>query len=246
MNPILVGFTALLGYLLGSISFARLVTRLAAPEASIDDLRVQISGTEESVPVGIAGGNAAAMLLGPWLGLTVALLDMLKVVLPLLAVKALYPGQIYHYIVGAAGLVGHNWPVYYRFRGGRGFAVIFGTFLLLDWVGALLSLLVGLAFGMIILGSPMVAYISWLWWMVLWFVWRGTNQEVFYALAANLIFILAVIPEIRLMLRMRREGKYQAYMDGLYASSPRWRGMKKMTERVWLLRSFLRYGRPNT
>ncbi|UCH61096.1 MAG: glycerol-3-phosphate acyltransferase [Anaerolineales bacterium] len=237
-NTIIAGLAALLGYLLGSISFARVVTRIAAPGTNIEDLRVEISGTDESIPVGIAGGNAAAMLLGPRWGLSVAVLDMLKVVLPMLAFKELYPDENHLFIVATMGLVGHNWPIYYRFRGGRGFAVIFGSFLVLDWAGTLLSLLLGLAFGMLIVGSPMVAYISWLWWLVAWLAWRGTPQELYFALAVNLIFLLAVIPEMRLMLKMRRAGIYQAYIEGLYTSSPRWRGMKKMTERLWLLRPF--------
>jgi len=231
---------ALIGYLLGSISFARLVTRFAAPEANVDELRVQIAGTEESEPVGIAGGNAASMILGPKLGLTVAMLDMLKVLLPMFVFRGLYPEQPYHLVVATAGLIGHNWPIYYRFRGGRGFAVIFGSFLLLDWVGTLVSLLLGLTFGITILGNPMIAYISWLWLIVPWFLWQGTSAEVIYALLVNLLFILAVIPEIRTLLRLRKEGKYRAYMHGLYNSSPRWRGMKKMTDRLWVFRFFLR------
>jgi len=245
MDLLLAGLVAAFGYLLGSISFARLVTRIAAPDVKIDELRIQIAGTEESEAVGIAGGNAASMILGPKLGLTVAALDMLKVLLPMFVLRSLYPEQPYHIVLAIAGLVGHNWPVYYRLRGGRGFAVIFGSILLLDWVGALASLLLGLAFGMTVLGNPMIAYISWLWLIVPWFLWQGTPAEVFYALAVNLLFILAVIPEIRTMLRLRREGKYAAYMQGLYDSSPRWRGMQKMSKRLWLLRPFFRQ-RKNT
>jgi hypothetical protein len=34
------------------------------------------------------------------------------------------------------------------------------------------------------------------------------------------------------MVKYRREGKLEEYMQGLYDSSPRWRGMKRMQERV--------------
>lgn len=238
MDSTLFLIAALVGYLAGSLSFARIVTRLRGAGVDLTTLKVQLKDSAQAEDVGIVGANAASMVLGPRWGLTVALLDMLKVVLPMLVFRALYPAEYYHLVASVAGLVGHNWPVYYRFKGGRGFAVIFGSFILLDWVGALLCTLGGLAFGMIILGNTMIAYISWLWLMIPWLAWRMGTPGLIYALVINLIFIVATIPEMRLMLRMRRAGTYQAYIEGLYGSSPRWRGMKKMTDRLWLLRPF--------
>jgi hypothetical protein len=124
------------GYLLGSISFARIITRLAAPGVDLTSLQVQLKDSPQTADVGIVGANAASMVLGPRLGLLVALLDMLKVVLPMIVAKLLYPAEAYHFAVSVGGLIGHNWPVYYGFKGGRGFAVIFGSFLMIDWVGA--------------------------------------------------------------------------------------------------------------
>jgi hypothetical protein len=47
-----------------------------------------------------------------------------------------------------------------------------------------------------------------------------------------LIFLIATIPGIRTYLQFRREGNLDAYMEGMMTSSPRWRGMKKMAERL--------------
>jgi len=223
------------GYLAGSISFARVITRLAAPGVDLTKLQVQLENSTQTEAVGIVGANAASMVLGPRLGLIVALLDMLKVVLPMVVFRWLYPDHYYHMIVSVVGLVGHNWPIFYHFKGGRGFAVIFGSFIVLDWIGAILCTLGGLAIGMMIIGNTMIAYLSWLWLMIPWMAWQEGRAGLVYALVINLIFVLATIPEIKIMIRMRREGTYQAYMNGLYNSSPRWRGMKKMTDRIWLL-----------
>jgi glycerol-3-phosphate acyltransferase PlsY len=242
MDLMMMAIAVLIGYLAGSISFARLITRLAAPGMDLTQLQVQLKDSTQTADVGIIGANAASMVLGPRLGLTIAVLDMLKVILPMLFFRGLFPQASYHLAASIGGLVGHNWPLYHRFKGGRGFAVIFGSFIALDWLGALVCTLGGLAFGMMILGNTMIAYISWLWLMIPWMFWRLGTPGLVYTLFINLIFVLATIPEIRLMLRMRREGKYEAYMDGLYGSSPRWRGMKKMTDRLWLLRPFLRKG----
>jgi glycerol-3-phosphate acyltransferase PlsY len=221
------------GYLLGSISFARLITRWFAPRQDIADLAVPVAGTGESAKVNIFGANAASMILGPRFGLLIALLDMFKVALPTLAFRLYDPGPAYFLIAAVAGLVGHNWPVYYRFRGGRGFSAILGGFFVVDWLGALATPILGLLLGMVVIGSVPVAYVAWLWLMIPWLWFRTRDPaHLAYAIAINLIFVIATIPEMRTFARYRREGKLDAYMQGLMESSPRWRGMKKIEDRL--------------
>ena len=47
-----------------------------------------------------------------------------------------------------------------------------------------------------------------------------------------ILFVLSTRPEVKTMAKYRREGKLEEYMQGLYASSPRWRGMKRMQDTV--------------
>ena len=233
MNPLIALLAIAAGYLLGSISFARLVTRWFAPGRDITDLKVDVVGTEEGAAVHIVGANAASMILGPRLGLLIAVLDMLKVAIPMVAFKLWLPDQPYFLLVALAGLVGHNWPIYYRFRGGRGFAVILATFFVLDPLGPLVVIPLSLLLGFLFMRNLYVAYIAWLWLMIPWLWFRSHDVAyVAYAVAANLVFLLAVVPEIRTFLQYRREGKLEAYMEGLMASSPRWRGMKRMADRL--------------
>lgn len=201
-----------------------------------------VVGTDESSKVDIFGANAASMILGPRLGCTVALLDMLKVILPMLVFRLQNPDQVYHLIVAVAGLVGHNWPVYFRFKDGRGFSTIFGSFVVVDWIGALVTPLVGVLLGMGVIGSATLGYISWLWLMIPW-IWFRTRDpaRLAYAIAVNLLFLIATIPEMRTFAQYRREGKLDAYVQGLMQSSPRWRGMKKITERLEFLRTWRRH-----
>jgi glycerol-3-phosphate acyltransferase PlsY len=229
--------SVILGYLLGSISFARLVTRWFAPAAELGDLTVPVVGTEATQEVGIFGANAASMVLGPRLGCAVAVLDMLKVALLVLALRWRFPAEPYFLIASLGGLVGHNWPIYYRFKGGRGFAVIFGSFLVVDWLGAVVTVLGGTLLGMVLLGNAFVAYIGWLWLMIPW-MWLRRPDPVYltYAIVVNLVFLIATLPEIRTFIAYRREGKLDAYMQGLRASSPRWRGMQRMAERLSIRR----------
>ncbi len=217
------------GYLCGSLSFARWVAKLKAPQADLDRLEVPLVGTDGSMPVRIVGANAASMVLGPWLGLGVALLDMLKVALPTLAFRLYEPEQPYLLVAATAGLVGHNWPLYHRFRGGRGFSAILGGLLVVDWPAALVLPAAGILLGMVVLRNVFASYILWLWLLVPWMWLRGHDlAHVLYAIALNTVFHMATLPEIRQTIRYKREGKWDAYVEGMMQSSPRWRGMVKL------------------
>jgi glycerol-3-phosphate acyltransferase PlsY len=159
------------------------------------------------------------------------------VALPILILRVRFPAQPYFLVVGVAGLEGHNWPVYYRFRGGRGFSVIFGSFVVIDWLGALVITTAGILLGMVVAGNPFLAYVSWLWLMIPWMWLRNHGwAHLAYAILVNIVFALAVIPEVRTYLAYGREGKLDGYREGLMASSPRWRGMKRMTDRLSIFR----------
>ena len=103
---------ALCGYLLGSLSFSRIMLKLFAKDQEIGNLDIPIVGTDETTGVKIFGANAASMILGAKMGIMIGILDMFKVVLPMLIFKFfLYPAQTYYLIIGITGLIGHNWPI---------------------------------------------------------------------------------------------------------------------------------------
>jgi len=109
----------LLGYLLGSIPFGVILTRLAGA----GDLRQIGSGNIGATNVLRTGhkGLAAATLL----------LDMLKGAAAVWITAKLFPG---HEVLGAVGaFVGHLYPVWLRFTGGKGVATLMGICLALSW-----------------------------------------------------------------------------------------------------------------
>ena len=116
-------FAALLGYALGSIPFGLLLTRLAGA----GDLREIGSGNIGATNVLRTGrkGLAAATLL----------LDMAKGLVAVLLAWRWFPD-----VAGFAGigaLLGHCFPVWLKFRGGKGVATLMGVSLGLAWpVGA--------------------------------------------------------------------------------------------------------------
>ncbi len=108
-----------LGYLLGSIPFGVLLTRATGA----GDLRQIGSGNIGATNVLRTGrkGLAAATLL----------LDALKAVAAILFIRWMFPGS--EILAGAAAFVGHCYPVWLRFRGGKGVATLMGVVLALHW-----------------------------------------------------------------------------------------------------------------
>lgn len=216
---------AAVGYLLGSVSFARIVSRIADPD-------VEITGIElENLTVDAIGGTAVSMKLGPRLGGLTALLDIAKVALPTLIIRIVYRDAAYYLVTAAMGLIGHNWPLYYRFKGGRGMSAIYGGFLVVDWIGALVTSNLGMALGLFVFRNVLVSYMAGLWLMIPW-IWFRTHDlaHLAYAIFVNIVFPVAMIPEIRRGIRLRREGKTSDLSKQMDAT-PMGKMMKKMVGR---------------
>jgi acyl phosphate:glycerol-3-phosphate acyltransferase len=116
----------LLGYLAGSVPFGVLVTRWARGV----DVRAEGSGN--------IGATNVARVAGKKLGVLVLALDALKGALPVvLALRMMPDSPRVHVAVGFAAFLGHCFPVWLKFRGGKGVATALGVLLVLVPVAAL-------------------------------------------------------------------------------------------------------------
>ncbi len=97
-----------------------------------------------------AGATNAALTLGFKFGLLIALLDILKGALPVLMARLLYPdNDAIWFLFGVMVMLGHMFPVFHQFKGGKGIASLigvlvtaaplFGSTLLLVSIGLLLT-----------------------------------------------------------------------------------------------------------
>src|SRR6202140_5347150 len=122
----------ILGYLLGSIPFGLLVTKLAGTQ----DLRSIGSGNIGATNVLRTGhkGLAAATLL----------LDMLKGTAAVV-IAGYFGGPNAAMLAALGAFLGHLFPVWLKFRGGKGVAVYIGVLLGLFWPAALVFCLIWLA-----------------------------------------------------------------------------------------------------
>jgi glycerol-3-phosphate acyltransferase PlsY len=145
-----------LGYLLGSIPFGLVLTRLAGK----GDVRYIGSGNIGATNVLRTGSKplAAATLI----------LDCLKATAAILLARQLWPGT--ENFAAAGALIGHLYPVWLRFKGGKGVATLLGVLIPLlpvgaviyavVWIGLLLVLRISSVAGMIAaLSAPVSAAI---------------------------------------------------------------------------------------
>jgi glycerol-3-phosphate acyltransferase PlsY len=107
------------GYLLGSISFAVLLVRWKTGK----DIRTEGSGNAGATNVLRAHGKA--------MGLLVALLDVAKGAAAVFLVRLVTADPRASAAAAFAAILGHVFPLYYGFRGGKGVATAVGAFLAL-------------------------------------------------------------------------------------------------------------------
>ena len=117
-------------YLLGSVSFAVLLVRAATGT----DIRSSGSGN--------AGATNVLRAHGKKLALVVALLDVGKGAAAVALMRLVTADPFWAAAAGVAAVLGHVFPVFYRFRGGKGVATAIGAFLLLSPLALLCSLAV--------------------------------------------------------------------------------------------------------
>jgi acyl phosphate:glycerol-3-phosphate acyltransferase len=168
----------LAAYLLGAIPFGLLIARL---QKGID-IRDHGSGNIGTSNVLRTSGKRAALL-------TLAG-DLLKGYLPVLAGSLWGVPPPWVVIAGAAAVIGHNWPIYIHFRGGKGVATSFGAALGIMPAAAGLALLVYLLVAAIARYTSLAALVSTAS-LLLWVhLFRASRPQVLFSVFAALLIYL--------------------------------------------------------
>ncbi|RXY98713.1 glycerol-3-phosphate 1-O-acyltransferase PlsY [Fictibacillus sp. S7] len=165
-------------YLLGSISFSYIITK----ELNKGDIRKLGSGN--------AGATNTLRVIGVGPAIFVLLLDVLKGIVPVWVALSLHFPLTTAIIAGGMAIIGHNWPVYYGFKGGKGVATTIGVFVVASFfpsliAGILVILIIALT-RYVSLGSIVFMILT----PVLMFVFRSVPVEA--ALIAMLIGLLSI------------------------------------------------------
>ncbi len=167
----------LIGYLIGSISAAILVCKVAG----LPDPRTQGSGNPGATNVLRVGGKipAAITLVG----------DAAKGLLPVLAASAMDAPPLWIGLTAIATVLGHVFPVFFQFRGGKGVATSYGAIFGISWLTGLLIIASWLAISLAFRFSSLAALTSMvLLPLYLWITTRSTALVVCGVVIGALIF----------------------------------------------------------
>lgn len=228
---------AIAGYLIGSISSARLVTRVFAPGKPLPETTVlSLEGSDKSMISATISATTVSHHIGSKYGFLTYVLDVLKVAIPTLVAKILFPEQPYFLFVAGAGLIGHIWPLYHRFKGGRGVSAIYGGLFVLDWIGVFATSILGMLVGLVAFKDVMVAYMAGVWLIIPWLWFRTHNiHYVFYAVFVNIIFAIAMIPEWKKWIKIKKEEKWDDPVE-VFQLQGMGRGLIKMARKLGILK----------
>jgi glycerol-3-phosphate acyltransferase PlsY len=232
----LVIFSLIIGYLVGSISFTRIVVRLAAPKTDLTHMTISVPGVSQPMAMNSYSANTVGLALGSKFGALVGLLDMLKVFLITLGMRLVFPSQPYYVITALGGVLGHNWPIYYGFKGGRGISATYGGLFAVDPLGALSTSVAGMLIALFILRDFALIFPLSLLLVIPWMVLRTWESvHIAYAVLINLLFIIAIIPELKEVVRSRKEKGGAGTMQEMMETNPMGRSMLKIARRFgWL------------
>ncbi|MCR6672547.1 glycerol-3-phosphate 1-O-acyltransferase PlsY [Devosia ginsengisoli] len=154
-------YAIVLGYLCGSVPFGLLLTRAAG----LGDIRAIGSGNIGATNV-LRTGNR-------WVAAATLVLDAAKAALPILVARY-YWGENAAMVAAIGAFLGHCFPVWLNFKGGKGVSVMIGSLLALSWP-------VGLIFCAV--------------WLIIAFAQKMSSLAALTAAATAPIFAFVVVNE---------------------------------------------------
>ncbi len=165
-----------LAYLIGSFSTAIITCKIMG----IEDPRKTGSNNPGATNVLRHGGKKAAVitLIG----------DMVKGLLPILIALQFHTDNLLIGLVGLFALLGHIFPVYYHFKGGKGVATYYGVILGINWQVGIIALAIWLLAAALLKISSLSALISiFLTPLLLWYF--SPSAELCGAVVAMSLFV---------------------------------------------------------
>ena len=198
----------IIGYLLGSIPFAYIIAR-----------------TKKGVDIrDVGGGNVGALNtyreIGPVWGISVLAADIIKGVLTVMVARWLGLSIEWMCIVGFAAVVGHNWPIFLKFRGGKGAATVLGVLVALTPA----ELLIAAAVVIILIGitrNVRLALFATILTPVL--QWIFDKDIVYIYCSIGLLLFIGIRTLIDLRVEIAKAGKKNLFIDRDYT---RWQTKK--------------------
>jgi len=174
----------IIGYLLGSVSFAALFSKIK--KANLKD-----NGT------GNLGATNTMLVMGKGYGALVMVLDVMKSVVAICIARFVFPWfSAAGILTGTSAVLGHIFPFYLKFKGGKGLACYAGMILALDPLLFIIMLLLCVGLMLIVNHSVVVPYVAAVIFPVFYCSRHPEPTIIIIAVLAGLILALRHIPDI--------------------------------------------------
>jgi glycerol-3-phosphate acyltransferase PlsY len=210
MNSLLILIISVVGYLVGSISFTRIIGKIVIPNIDLERSTVKVEGTNEFFTFRSVSATTIRAQAGAKYGIIASVLDALKALIPIIIVSNLLNSEIYSFILSIAIIFGHDFPIYHRFKGGRGVSCLIGSLIVFDWPSIPITLVSSLLIGLFLIDDAFFAYLSMPAYLIPWTILAsGGIDFISYSLIINAIYWGALTPEIREYQKFRRTEGYK-------------------------------------
>lgn len=174
----MVVLLAITGYLIGSVPVAWIITKLVKGE----DLRQLGSGNIGVMNVGLSVAR--------WAGVLVFLSEAIKGIIAVHLARELAGDQLSICLTVLATVAGTRWPVWLRFKGGRGNTTGGSAILILSWHSVIVGALIWIIARMVTKGSFYATRITLIGWPV---VFGVMTQSIWYGIFGALLSLMYLI-----------------------------------------------------
>ena len=199
--------SALAGYLSGSISFARIISAIFQKDQEVKKIHRPIPDTDLTLESDAVAATSVNLQLGAKFGCLTSLLDMFKVALPVWLLMHYFPDNHAFLYTAMFGMVGHVYPVFHRFKGGRGQAPLLGGLLAINWFGVFLANGAAVILGYLS-GTVLVMRWGWMVLIIPWFaLYFKDPWYVTYISLANFLFFFSMRRELATGIKIGRSRK---------------------------------------
>lgn len=213
---IIYSLAGLAGYLVGSISFARLLNRILSRGTGKDKLIWEIPGSDMPFETDIYTATGVGTHHGKAYGCATSVLDMIKVAIPTYVVLRLFPDQPFYLVTALLGIVGNNYPLFNKFKGGGGFSAIIGALIVINWFGIFIANIAAMIIGYFF-GSVLFMRLAGNFLCIFWFwIYFNDIYHVGFMILANVVFLLSISRDLNrftTMIKQSTEEVNQEYMS---------------------------------
>ncbi|MFC2096002.1 glycerol-3-phosphate acyltransferase [Candidatus Bipolaricaulota bacterium] len=205
---------ALTAYAVGSVPFALIVIQWFGKGEVLQPTELAVPHSDQPLRSSSVSATAVRLQLGARYGCLTSILDMAKAAAVTLTFKLVWPEQPYFLIAAGFATVGHVWPIFNRFRGGRGQSPIIGSLFVIDWPTPLIAFALAQILGLSLRSRAYVGRFSPPLIAAGWLLFRFRSvPHVLLCVGLFAIRVIAMRNEVRQYKALRAHGALSSFSE---------------------------------